>query len=63
MQLKPINGITSRKHKRPIACEANRSALISAYIHCDGLSLAEAEAKFKRENRKAWVRACAEQQN
>lgn len=59
MQLKPLDRITSRKHERPIACEANRSALISSYMHSDGLSLAEAEAKFKRESRKAWARACA----
>jgi hypothetical protein len=43
---------------RPIACEANRSALISTYMHCDGLTLADAEAKFKRESRKAWAHAC-----
>lgn len=59
MKLKLLDRITSRKHKRPIACEANRSALISIYMHCDGLSLADANEKFKRENRKAWARACA----
>ena len=57
--LNPLNRITGRKHDRPIACEANRSALISTYMNCDGLTLTEAEAKFKRENRKAWARACA----
>lgn len=47
------------QHERPVASESNRSALISTYMHCDGLSLAEAEAKFKRENRKVWARASA----
>lgn len=48
-----------RKHEQPIASESNRARLVSIYMHCDGLSLAEANAKFKRENRKAWARACA----
>jgi hypothetical protein len=59
MQLKLLDSITSRKHERPVASESNRARLISIYMHCAGLSLAEANAKFKRENRKAWARACA----
>lgn len=59
MHLKSLDRITNRANERLIACEANRFALISTYMHCDGLTLAEAETKFKRENRKAWARACA----
>lgn len=50
---------TDRRKAIPIASEANRARLIAIYVHCDGLSLKAAAAKFKRENRKAWARACA----
>ena len=59
MKLELLDRIQSRTTERPIASESNRARLVSTYMHCGGLSFKEAEAKFKRENLKAWARACA----
>lgn len=44
---------------RPLATEINRSDLISIYMHIDGLTFGEAIQRFKRENRRLWMHACA----
>lgn len=59
LAIKPLDRTQSRKTERPIASESNRARLISIYMHRYGFSFEEAEAKFERENRKAWARACA----